>query len=362
MKKILYVIDRPGLNGGAHIATEALIRALRGRGLCVDVLSAISRQSFWGLIRRAYLRLPGKRTLPRFLQDPFGCLRRKMCRYDVVCVMSEESSLRFLVADLPARVRKVQMIHTNYPMWVKRTGRDCRYDLSFFEKMDCIACVGRLGAEQFATMFPTCRSRVRPFYNLINRTGLSPNNVRRRDGLVRLITLGRMGDLAAKDGPRMLRVARRLVDMGVKFTWDIYSAGNVSVYQEEVRRLGLEEVLSIRAFDPNARRQIAMSDLFVLLSHYEGLPNVIYEALISGTPVFSTAVGGIPEQVEDRVTGWLVGDDDNEIVSQLAGVIANRTFLGTARKALTDYSYDEESIIRGHLSLLLGEECSRDGV
>jgi len=33
---------------------------------------------------------------------------------------------------------------------------------------------------------------------------------------------------------------------------------------------------------------------------------VITEALACGTPVVATAVGGIPEQVEDGVTGFLV--------------------------------------------------------
>lgn len=51
---------------------------------------------------------------------------------------------------------------------------------------------------------------------------------------------------------------------------------------------------------------LAASDVFVLSSRWEGLPYTIIEAMISGLPVVATHVGGVPELVEDGVTGFLV--------------------------------------------------------
>lgn len=47
-------------------------------------------------------------------------------------------------------------------------------------------------------------------------------------------------------------------------------------------------------------------DLFVLPSHTEGLPNVILEAFAAAKPVVATRVGGVPEVVEEGVSGLLV--------------------------------------------------------
>ncbi|PCJ65417.1 MAG: hypothetical protein COA73_02340 [Candidatus Hydrogenedentota bacterium] len=50
----------------------------------------------------------------------------------------------------------------------------------------------------------------------------------------------------------------------------------------------------------------------VLTSQNEGCPNVVMEAMASGTPVVASAVGGIPELIDDGVTGSLVASRDPE--------------------------------------------------
>jgi glycosyltransferase involved in cell wall biosynthesis len=58
------------------------------------------------------------------------------------------------------------------------------------------------------------------------------------------------------------------------------------------------------------RRWFAAADLLVLPSYSEGRPTVVYEAMAAGTPVLATNVGGVPEQVRDGETGWLVDPGD----------------------------------------------------
>lgn len=107
------------------------------------------------------------------------------------------------------------------------------------------------------------------------------------------------------------------------------------------------------------RRWFAVADLFVLPSHSEGRPTVIYEAMASETPVVATTVGGIPEQVAEGKTGWLFEPGD---VAQLDALIdqATRSDLAgmgaAARKRLeaNSWTWDDhaESLINTHNTLL----------
>ncbi len=55
-----------------------------------------------------------------------------------------------------------------------------------------------------------------------------------------------------------------------------------------------------------------MADLFVTTAKEENLPTTIIESLSCGTPVGAYAVGGIPQMVEDRETGFLASRGDWE--------------------------------------------------
>ncbi|MFZ3134752.1 glycosyltransferase family 4 protein [Methanothrix sp.] len=55
-----------------------------------------------------------------------------------------------------------------------------------------------------------------------------------------------------------------------------------------------------------------ISDLFVLLSDYEGLPTVLLEAMASGLPILSTPVGDIPEVIKEGINGYFIRSPVNE--------------------------------------------------
>jgi glycosyltransferase involved in cell wall biosynthesis len=60
----------------------------------------------------------------------------------------------------------------------------------------------------------------------------------------------------------------------------------------------------------SALELLAAADASLLTSAWENLPHSVLEALAVGTPVIATAVGGVPELVQDGVNGLLVPPGD----------------------------------------------------
>ena len=82
----------------------------------------------------------------------------------------------------------------------------------------------------------------------------------------------------------------------------------------EQRARTLELDRSIRFLGAIPREQMGRwygaADIYCLPSIYEGFPVAILEAMAAGLPVVSTTVSGIPEAVEDGVTGLLAEPED----------------------------------------------------
>jgi len=71
---------------------------------------------------------------------------------------------------------------------------------------------------------------------------------------------------------------------------------------------------------PRVRALLRGAAALVVPSIYEGMPLVVLEAMEAGVPVVASRVSGIPEVVEDGVTGWLVPPEDP---ARLADVLAD---------------------------------------
>jgi D-inositol-3-phosphate glycosyltransferase len=80
--------------------------------------------------------------------------------------------------------------------------------------------------------------------------------------------------------------------------------------RELTSRSGLEDRIRVVPADRDILPWFAAADLFVNSSFEETVPGVILEAAAFELPVLSTAVGGIPELIEDSVSGFLCAPKD----------------------------------------------------
>jgi len=84
--------------------------------------------------------------------------------------------------------------------------------------------------------------------------------------------------------------------------------------ESDVRRacdeFGVTARVRLAGFQPNVSEWLAAADINVLPSFYEGFPLTVLEAMASGLPSVATNVGGIPEAIEDGISGILVPPGD----------------------------------------------------
>ena len=71
-------------------------------------------------------------------------------------------------------------------------------------------------------------------------------------------------------------------------------------------RLGIEGKLTMAGFQRDTKPYYSIATLMAVSSHTEGSPNVVLEAMAAGLPIAATAVGGIPEILEEGLTGLMV--------------------------------------------------------
>jgi len=85
---------------------------------------------------------------------------------------------------------------------------------------------------------------------------------------------------------------------------------------ELVRAAGLERSVILLGERRDVPNLMARADLFVLPSRFEGLPSAIIEAMAAGRAVVATAIAGVPEMVDEGVTGWLVPVSDARALAE----------------------------------------------
>lgn len=91
---------------------------------------------------------------------------------------------------------------------------------------------------------------------------------------------------------------------------------------------------------------IRNSDLFVMSSGYEGYPTITIETLISQTPILSTEVAGIKEQLTEKHYGFIVDNNDNSIYEKLEELKDKKQIIIEYKNKLANYHYNNEQILK----------------
>jgi glycosyltransferase involved in cell wall biosynthesis len=148
--------------------------------------------------------------------------------------------------------------------------------------------------------------------------------------------LGRLDDIKRVD-----LLINALTMCAENVTLDIAGDGSKrQQYEALAKRLNLSDRVTFqgRISRDEVPGFLASAAIMALVSRMEGWPTVIFEALACGTPVIATAVGGIPEALENENLGRVVPADI--MPEALAQEIESALAATWDRQAIIDHAFE----------------------
>lgn len=176
----------------------------------------------------------------------------------------------------------------------------------------------------------------------------------------------RYADTGKPDGKRLLFVGRLAAVKGVAVLLDallhlkdthpdvaltlIGDGPERAALETKCKELGLEQQVTFLGYQNQSAVAAALADhdIFVLPSFAEGVPVVLMEAMAAGRPVVTTRIAGVPELVEDGVSGILVPPGNQDALGTALETLLSSTALATMgaagrEKVTTDFAIATEA-------------------
>ncbi len=238
-----------------------------------------------------------------------------------------------LFAALPAKLARAGLVHTKHGV-NPDTRRRLAMRRAAGRLVDMFVAVAQPTA-QVAADGRECRAdRLRVVANGIDLGRFNPDGdarraIRRELGIPDdAFAVGTVGRLWPEKGHAYLIRSLAPV-LGDRFHLVITGEGpereNLARQIAELPGAGQPAAVHLTGNRRDVPRVLAALDVFVLTSKSEGLPLVIPEAMAAGLPVVATRVGGIPQVVDEGVTGFMVAYGDEEALrGRLVALDADR--------------------------------------
>lgn len=168
-----------------------------------------------------------------------------------------------------------------------------------------------------------------------------------------------VGNVAAltdhKDHGTLLAAAARVLAERPEARFLILGEGELEAgLRAKAQGLGIARQVVFAGFRGDLDRLIPCFDVFCLSSHTEGLGTSLLDAMAFGRPIVATAVGGIPEAVENGKNGWLVPARDATALAQalvrLLGDERLGTEMGRAGRRIYEERFTAERMVEATLA------------
>lgn len=141
---------------------------------------------------------------------------------------------------------------------------------------------------------------------------------------------------------------------------DIYGQGPLkNEIEAQIKKLGKEKQIKLCGIVPNCKLPTILNQysIYVLPSHYEGLPKTLLEAMSCELCCIGTDVTGIREVIKHNKNGWLVKTDEESIKKSINLLINNtslRKKLGKNARETIKKKFSLQKVIKKETQIYEG--------
>ena len=242
--------------------------------------------------------------------------------------------------------KKFAWIHTDFAA----TRLDREKDTKVWQCFDRIAAVSDECGEAFKNVYPSLREKVVTVENILptefvrkGAQAFAPQDMPREDGVYRLLTVGRF--CYAKAFDRAIRVSRILKDRGMPFRWYVIGYGaQEQQIPEWIRQAGVEDCFIVLGKKTNPYPYMAVCDLYLQPSRYEGKAVTVREAQMLARPVLITDFQTARSQVHEGLDAAIAPQDEEKMADAIEALLLDekKRAAFSSYAASHDYSNAEQ--------------------
>lgn len=168
-----------------------------------------------------------------------------------------------------------------------------------------------------------------------------------------ILSVGRISEV--KDYLTLIRAFSKVIHIKkcqLLILGDIADKNYFDLLQQEIAEYKLTDLIKFAGFIDNPYAYMAKADLFVLTSKWEGLANVLIEALACGCPVISTDCPGGPREIlKDGEYGELVPVGNPDLMSQ-AIINSLNSSIDTSKLRKRGYEFTQEKSVNKYVNYM----------
>jgi glycosyltransferase involved in cell wall biosynthesis len=206
---------------------------------------------------------------------------------------------------------------------------------------DAIVANSSQVAQYIQNEYGAPQPRIRVIPNGIDTERFRPRDVGDAEVTGPIVTAGRL--VEQKNHALFLRAAADLARLVPEAQFLIAGDGPLrGALEAQARQLGIADRVQFTGERRDIDAVLRSGSILWLTSRWEGMPNIVLEAMASGLPVIATDVGGTRELVRSGVDGFVVPENDAAAFvrhsQELLQPETRRQFAAAARARAEEFS------------------------